>query len=90
MYGNPQYPWRLNDEVNNNPIFNKVKVGDNVAIREHYEADWTQGYVRAIETYKNQDSRFQERPLLVVERHTTGTGTTRVMEHTVADILFKD
>lgn len=90
MYGNPEYPWRLIDEVNNNPIFDKVKIGDNVAIRKHYESDWTQGYIRAIESYKNRDSRFQERPVLVIECHTTSTETIRVMEHTVADILFKD
>lgn len=82
--------WRTIAQVVSNPIFNKVKVGDDVAIRLTDEGDWWQGHVRAIETYKNQNSRFQERPVLIVECHTTSTGVRRFYEHNVEEILFKD
>lgn len=90
MYGEIDSQWRTISEVVSNPIFNKVKVGDDVAIRLTDEGDWWQGHVRAIETYKDRNSRFQERPVLIVEGHTTNTDTRRFYEHKVEEILFKN
>lgn len=83
-------PWRTIDEVNQNPMLNHVKIGDDVAIDHTQDAtDWVYGIVTGIEAYKNNATRFQERPVLVLDCHTNGSGERRVLEHHVKQIVFK-
>jgi hypothetical protein len=79
--------WKTIAAVNSCVIFDKVKLGDDVAILQCGEVDWWTGIVTDMKTYSGRSTRFQERPYIVVRLH---AGPVRAFyEHNVAEILFK-
>lgn len=82
--------WRTISEVNSNTIFDKVNVGDDVAILQRGQDFWWLGKVLEINTYADRETRFQERPTLLVECFDPTIRTCIFYEECVEEILFKD
>lgn len=83
-------PWRLISQVNSNTIFDKVKVGDEVAISQEDEDGWWLGIVLEIGHYAGRSTRFQERPVLTVDCYSPVKRVRVFYEECVDQILFKD
>lgn len=85
-----EYPWRTIHQVTSNPIFSKVKIGDEVAILQHEEDFWWIGKVVGINTYAGRSNRYQERPVLSVACTEPVVRQRCFYEDAVSEILFKD
>lgn len=82
--------WRTISEVNSNTIFDKVNIGDDVAILQSGQDFWWLGKVVEIKSYSDRNTRFQERPTLLVECFDPVIRTCIFYEECVEEILFKD
>lgn len=87
---NGQTGWRTISEVNINTIFNKVNIGDEVAILQSGQDFWWLGKVLEINSHSDRDTRFQKRPTLLVECFDPVLRTRTFYEECVEEILFKD
>lgn len=82
--------WRTISQVNNNKIFDNVKIGDEVAIMQHADDYWWVGKVVGFDTYAGRGTRFQERPVLDVDCIEPIKRRRIFYEEAVSEILFKD
>jgi hypothetical protein len=83
-----QSDWVTVREVESRNVFDKVKIGDDVAILQHGEGDWWTGIVMNISTYNDRATRFRNRPVLHIKIH--GGPMRSFYEDCVAQVLFKD